>query len=312
VKINLDGIRLLGEILEKDNFEEKEFYQLMRTKAMKGFIEHEKNFNKKVNKIIIKEEVINTIKVRGYKDKFEFHIIKENIGQLKEDLNYIENNEYIIVNEALKRVYNIVPKHTKINPNIYLYGGGIDGGFTIYRKKIYINYIKYIGDKEEFIKVLSHELFHCRKLPLKSKSKTFFIYDFNLEKFMYEIIGKALEEGIASLIQHGHYFKKDDPVGMLTNRNLVLAAEEFNRLNDILMTIKYGRPDYYNIKILNIYVIGYYMVNMLYHHYGKEILLPWIVNYDYKELIKAYIEINRTNNMSSGFSDEIEKWIISL
>ena len=37
---------------------------------------------------------------------------------------------------------------------IYLFLGGNDGGFTITRDKIYINYGKYINNTEEFIKFL--------------------------------------------------------------------------------------------------------------------------------------------------------------
>ncbi len=42
---------------------------------------------------------------------------------------------------------------------------------------------------------------------------------------VYEIIGKIMEEGIASLVQHGRILEVDDPTGTLTSRNLTLVKK---------------------------------------------------------------------------------------
>lgn len=128
---------------------------------------------------------------------------------------------------------------------------------------------------------------------------------------IYKIIGKAMEEGIASLIQHGGKLRRDDPTGTLTKRNLMLVKEEFDLLNCILLDIKHNRYDYKKISKLNIYVIGYYIISTIYNIEGVLVLDDWTVNLKYKRIIKKYIEVCDANGISSGFTDEILEWIMT-
>lgn len=310
VKINIDGIKALGEVLEEGiNYEKLK--RLVKTKSISKFIDHERALGRKIDKYILVEEIIKLKIHKDYKDKFYLYILRENLSRLNEELENITLKEEKIINEALSKVYKILPEYINICPKIYLYGGGTDGGFSLYGKEIYINYIKYLGNIEEFIKVISHELFHCRSIPLKNKLRNYF--QLNLRKrYLYEVLGKIFEEGIALLIQHGNVLRKDDPVGSITREKLSLVDLEFKKLNTLLAEIKDEDIEYINIKTIDYYTLGYYMVTFLYGYYNREILLPWMLDLDYKPLIKSFILGNREKENCIRFSKDIEIWLMNL
>lgn len=308
MKIKIEGIKLLLEIIEDNSISYNRLVEFTKTKAMKVFIEHERSFDRDISRTMIIKELIELKKKEEYKDKYGFYILKENLSILKDNLLYIEENCDKIISGALENVFKIVPRDIKIQRNIYLYAGGIDGGFTVYRKDIFINYINYFNNLEEFIKVISHELFHCRNISLSNKFKNLFLDNLN-SKYIYEILGKILEEGIACLIQHGEVIEKDDPVGTLTKEKIKLIDKKFEELNSVLLKIKEGNID--GLGSVDIYSIGYYMVSSLYKFYGKEAILPWVEMYDYKKPIKSYIKASREIRGESGFNVEIEKWLLN-
>lgn len=311
MKINLDGIKLLEEIIAEDRLNYDKLVDFTKTKAMKAFMEHEESFHRQINKSILIEELIKSIKDEYYMDKYGFYILKENRDVFRKSLKDIEKNQTMILERALSNVYKFVPNTMKIRPNIYIYAGGIDGGFTIYRKNIFINYIKYFNSLEDFIEVISHELFHCRDISLGNKFKNLYI-DSTYDKNIYKVLGKVLEEGIACLIQHGNILKKDDPVGTLTKEKMDGIYERFQDLNNILLDIKENSLSSLRINTLDTYPIGYHIAKTLYDLLGKEALLPWIERYDYSILIKSYIEAMRQMEGGSGFTNEIENWLLHL
>lgn len=311
MKINIEGIKLLEKIFEDNYLNYDTLIKFTKSKGTKGFIDHEKSFNRDISKSKIIAELIKLEEDNEYKDIYDFYILRENVSRLKEALLYIDKNGEMIINESLSKVYNFIPKNIKIQPNIYLYAGGIDGGFTVYRKDIFINYIKYFNNLEEFTKVISHELFHCRLVSLNNKFKNLFIDNIN-NRHTYEILGKILEEGTACLIQHGSVLEKDDPIGTITKEKMKLIGKKFSQLNYILLGIREGNINYLEMEKLDIYSLGYYIASSLYNFYGKEILLPWIEKYDYKKPIKSYIQAMRQTGNNSGFTKEIEGWLLQL
>lgn len=308
--IKTDCIVELYNILKQDTFDKKAFNDFLKTKGGRGFLEHERSRHKGWDKKDLKEELRRVIIDNNYEDEYEFHKIKRDIFQLKEDIDYIEKNYNVIIDSALKEVYKIVPHHMNIKSSIYLYAGGVDGGFTINRRKAFINYGKYIDKRDDFIDILGHELYHCRKISLENRIKYLFRIGFKSERAMYEVVGKLIEEGIACLVQHGPILKKDDPVNALTRRNLLLRKEEFDLLNHILLSIKSNRLDYEKMAKLNIYIIGYHIISTIYNSEGVLILDHWTENLRYAEIIKKYIEICNENNVGSGFTQEVEEWIL--
>ncbi len=306
----MDSIISLYNILKQDIFDEEEFNKFIKTKGTKGFLEHQKNMGNMLNVEEIENELRKVISNENYKDKYEFYLIREKVEKLGNDIRYIKDNEKQIIAQALHEVYKIVPRNIAVGFNICIYGGGIDGGFTINRKKVFINYGKYIGHREEFVKILIHELYHNRKFSVKSRFVFFLKTFLNTNRLTYEVIGKSMEEGIACLAQHGATLKTDDPVGTLTKRNLILLKEEFDRLNDILLNIKSGKLNHKDIGTLNIYVIGYHIVSTIYNEEGVLLLDDWTLNLEYRRIIERYIEICNRNNIPSGFSKEIEEWIV--
>lgn len=310
MKINIDGIKALGDVLEEELSYDK-LKKLTKVKSVSRFIDHEKTFNRDIDKFIFILEIIRLKTYEDYVDKFNLYILKENLSGLYEDLEWLKADEEKIIKEALDKVYDLVPSYIDINPKIYLYGGGIDGAFTLYGKEIFINYIKYLGSSEEFIKVVSHELFHCRNIPLKVKLRNYFQLNIR-ERYLYEVLGKIFEEGIALLIQHGNVLKKDDPVGSITREKLNLVDREFEKLNLVLEDIKGNSIEYINTKTIDYYALGYYMVRFLYDFYNREVLLPWILDLDYRTLIKSYILGIREEGKERGFSKNIEFWLMNL
>lgn len=307
----MNSIISLLNILNKKTFDEKEFNKFIRTKGAKEFIKYEKDTNDYGNIRHMKEELKKVVLDEYYRDQYEFHLIKRNIEKLNRDIDYIKENEKEIIDKVLKEVYKIVPRCMTINFRIYLYAGGTDGGFTINRKKVFINYGKYIGNKEEFIKILSHELYHSRDIPLKTRFIFFLNILLRTNRLIYEIIGKFLEEGIASLVQHGPYLQVDDLAGTLTKRNLLFLREQFQLLNKCLLGVKFDNISRKDTEKLNFYVIGYHIVTTIYNKEGVLILDEWTENLKYGKIIKKYVEICNTDNISSGFTKEVLDFIIN-
>jgi hypothetical protein len=304
------GTEFLISLYKNNYFDEKKYKEWINTHEMKEFLRHERALNRNTSKSILKREILKVLKDSSYEDMYGYFRIKRNIEQIEKDYNYINDNWEIIVNNALKRLYSIIPEWVEINPQIFLLAGGVDGGFCIFGKRIYINLIKYIGKIEEFEKVISHEMYHIRKNPFRRKKSWIKNMYFYPEKYLYELFGRILEEGIACLIQHEANFIADDPAGTLTKENMNFAEEEFKKLNEMLIFVKKGKPQYFSFQRLNAYVIGYKIAKFLYEKDGLFILNKWTLDYNYKEPIKKYIEVCRESNVNSGFTRNVEEWIL--
>ncbi|HSH34938.1 DUF5700 domain-containing putative Zn-dependent protease [Schnuerera sp.] len=308
--INTDCIQLIIEILEKDFLDEKLYNIFIKTKGARGFLEHQSCIDNSIAKAKIKEELKKIIKDEYYEDEYEFYKLRKSLNQLKLDIQYINENADLLIKIALKKVYKIVPREMPIRYNIYLYSGGDDGGFTINRKKIFINYGKYIGEREEFINILSHEMYHSRKLPIRNKIIFLSKIMVKENRLLYETIGKSIEEGIACLVQHGPNLKKDDLSGNLTKRHLLVARDDFETLNNILMKIKSSKTLGREYNRLNIYVIGYLIVSIIYKEKGVLILDDWTINLNFRRIIEEYVELCNRNGVSTCINNEIAKWLV--
>lgn len=308
MKLNIDSLLAIKDFLQKDYFYEKDYKRLIKTKGMKGFLEYENTLGRDIN---IKEELEKLVYIKDYKDKYGFYIAKKRLRELEDDIDYIKRYESYILAEAIKNVYKIIPNDMKINCKIYLFIGGNDGGFTVNRNKIYINYGKYINNMEEFIKVLSHELYHSRDISLRIRLLSLFKMLCSNNGRTYQIIGKIMEEGMASLTQHGAILKNNDPAGTLNSRDLLLIKYEFELLNKILLDIKNKNSYYKGLKQINLYAIGYYIVSTIYNTEGVLILDNWTVELKYEDIIKKYSEICNTREISSGFNKNILNLIIN-
>lgn len=309
VRININGIKHIIDVLNGPISNEK-LMKLIRSKPMRKFIEHERAMNKNVDKYTLMEEIIKLKTYKDYKDKFNFYILNANLSNLSREIEYIKLYEEQIIKNALEKVYLILPRSLNIRSKIYLYGGGIDGAFTLNRREIYINYIKYLANKDELIKVISHELFHCRDISVKIKLKDYIRFNMK-DRYLYELLGKIFEEGIALLIQHGTILKKDDPANSITRAKLSFIDMEFTKLNSLLREIRDG-VKYVNIKSIDYYALGYYIVSFLYDYYKRDILLPWILEFDYKPLIKSYIMAVRELESKERFTKDVENWLMTI
>lgn len=311
MKFNIESIVVLEKLLKQNTFDEKEFNRFVRTKGIKGFLEHERSMNKYTSINDVRKEIKRITKSKEYKDRYGFHKIKDNILQLSEDIQYIKEKEKFIIDEAIEAVYKIVPRDMSIDTNIYLYVGGDDGGFTVNRNRIYINYGKYIGNVDEFIKIISHELYHSRNIQLRDR------FIFLLETLLspngitHEIMSKIIEEGIACLVQHGPILKADDPTGTLTQRGLLLLKGEFELLNQIILKGQDGIQNKKSMERLNIYIIGYHIITTVYNGEGVLILDDWTRKLKYRRIIETYIEICNRNSIPSGFSCEAKDILIN-
>lgn len=294
MKINIDSIIPLIEFFRNDYFNKEQFKKLIKTNGMKGFLEQERSKGRNIN---IREEIEKIIFNSEYKDEYGFYKFKKNLDFIEKDIKKIKTQEKYIIEKALEKNYKIIPKEMKIKCKIYLYFGGEDGGFTVSRNKIYINYGMYMNNLEELIKILSHELYHCRNISYKNRICFSFKTFFDKYGKIYEIIGKILEEGLAALVQHGNILKIDDPAGTLSNRSLLLIKDEFELLNNIILDIKKNIPYNKKLKKLNLYAIGYYIVSTIYNTDGVLILDNWTVELKYEEILKRYIEICNEKNL---------------
>ncbi|MCR2045203.1 hypothetical protein NSA23_13920 [Anaerosalibacter massiliensis] len=312
MNIITDGMDIVIDFLKESNFNEKKFKQYISSPQMKIFLRHEKRLKRQTNKETVKKELKRVFLNEGYEDNYGFYVLRRNIIQLEKDVKYVKENEKEIIKRVSTHVYKYLPDKMEINPNIVIYIGGLDGGFATFTRDVYINIGRYIGNLKEFEKVLAHEFYHARHISIKKKAVLFFKINFHPEKVMYDSLGRILEEGIACLVQHGSSFHIDDPIGTLTNRDMLLSKDYFEILNRALQSIKDEKPDYRLICRINPYVLGYIISKTIYKDKGLPILDEWTLNFNYKKPIKTYINICRKKGKPSGFNSEIEEWIINL
>ena len=308
--LNIDSIIALVKLLDKDFFEEESFNKFISTKATKAFIEHENIMGRTASLKNIREEFIRLMEYDYYEDKFDFYILKNNLAILKRDLDYFQTYKEEIVEEALNRVYKIVREDMEIKTNIYIYAGGPDGGFTVSRKEVYINVLSFFGSRENLIKLLSHELYHSRKIPLIYRLIFNSQLVFKRKRYAYGILARIIEEGIACLIQHGPILFKDDVSGTLTRRNLSLSKSHFKNLNEILKNIKLGNLQKVKLNTLNIYALGYTIAVAIYNHKGSRLLDQWTVNLNLKNIIREYIKLCKTIRSLPHIDEEVINWLI--
>ena len=308
--IDIEFLIILAEMFSKEFFDEQLFDKFMGTKGARALLEHEKLVGRKVDKFYIKDEIKKIVEEEDYEDRFQLYKVKKSLSQLIDDIEYLRKNKDLIIDKALERVYRIVPEEMDIRIEICLYVGGTDGGFTLNRNCVFINYGNYIGNKEEFIKILSHELYHCRVIPMRYKLKFLFKYISKKKRYAYSILGKIIEEGIACLIQHGAILSKDDLSGRLTRKNLSHSKEQFDILNRILLDIRYGNFDRSYLKRLNVYSIGYLIVTTIYNEIGVLPLDIWTMNLDFKGIINTYNKLCIEKNLPYRFNSETIDWLI--
>ena len=308
--LNIDFVTALVKLLDKNYFNEKTFNIFISTKAAKAFIEHENIMGRRVSIRDIREELKRLFKYQYYEDRFNFYILKNNLESLKRDIDYIQNNGEEIVKDALNRIYKMVSENVEIKTNIYLYAGGPDGGFTVSRKEVYINILNFLGNREELIKLLSHELYHSRKIPLIYKARFNTQLVFARKRYAYGILARIIEEGIACLIQHGPILFKDDVSGSLTRRNLSLSKSHFKMLNETLENIKFGNFHKVKINSLNIYAIGYTIAVTIYNHKGTNLLDQWTLTLNFKNIIKEYMELCKSNKGLPKIDGGAINWIL--
>ncbi len=308
--LNLDFLITLYELLRKGFFDEEAFKRFIITKGARGFMEHENAMGRSVDVRDIKDELRKLMEIDGYEDRYCFHIFKSNLQQIKGDIYYLMSNGEEIVESALDRIHGVISDSIEIKTDIYLYAGGQDGGFTVNRNEVYINYLNYIGEREELIKILSHELYHSRRIKLWNNLK----FGRNLlskrKRYAYGLLGRIIEEGIACFIQHGPILIRDDKTGNLTRRNLTLSRNHFEMLNEALLNIKNGRFDRVRLGSLNIYAIGYIIVSALHSENKAHLLNQWTVNMNFKHIIMEYMELSRSNETLPEIEHEAIEWII--
>ena len=307
MRINIDTLVYAVDFFKEDYFNESKFKKLVKTKGIKVFLEHERTRGRDIN---IREELEKLISNSNYRDSYGLYKIKENIKSLEKDIKNIKLQEKYIIEKSMEKVYKIIPKYIKVRCKIYLFLGGEDGGFTVSRNRIYINYIYYIDNMEELIKIMSHELYHSRNISYKNRIYFSIKTAFSEYNKIYEIIGKIIEEGIASLVQHGPILKTDDLTNTINKRDLLFIAKEFKLLNEIILDIKEKRKFNKKLEKLNIYSLGYYIISTIYNTDGVLILDNWTVDLEYREILKRYIEICGGIGIASGFNKNIEKLII--
>jgi len=310
VALNLDFIITLYELLNRDFFDEKAFHRFIITKGAKGFIEHENAMGRNVDIIDLKDELIRLMEYESYEDRYSFYKLKKNIQGLKRDIYYLSSNGEKLVKLALDRIYRIISDDVEIKTDIYLYAGGSDGGFTVNRNEVYINYLNYIGEKEELIKILSHELYHSRKIKLWNKLKFGMKLLLKKSRYAYGLLGRIIEEGIACFIQHGPILTRDDKTGNLTRKNIALSRMHFDMLNETLLNIKYGKFSRVKLSSLNVYAIGYIIVSTVHNEEMSYLLNQWTVSLDLKNIIMEYMRISRSNKMLPEIKFEAIEWIL--
>lgn len=314
MNFRFEGLQILIQILDGESFNEKLFQRFISCEYFKAFMEHEKELGRKTSEESIKENIKLALNgVNGINESYGFDYILKYKAEIKSKINEMENRSKELEELIRKRVGKYAPLDIyEDNFTINIYGGGVDYGFSQNDVECYIN-LALLADKIEYLEdTMAHEYYHSRRRKAEIQP-----YDFSKENYLKTLMYHIMEEGIATLVQF-EYEKKYDGFAFVSKERFDKKLEYFNNLDNCIRECEINNnystqaiSQYFQDSIPN-YVIGYSIGQTLFKEGGKQGLELWNRNCDYIGSFKNYINISRKNELNSGFSKEVEEYLLSL
>lgn len=314
MNINIEMIQLLYDIFSSDKYNDELCDKLLSSKQVKDMIVHDIELGRDTTIEIIKNSIINTLNgINNDIDCYFFNNIKSNLTQVVSILKYINDNKNHFYETVCTRIERYVPKHCLNGCTYYIYCG-YDYGFCQSPSEVYINITKLFTELDSLEDILTHEFYHARKRNIDMNE--LFTMNFSKETYLDTFLIYFLEEGIATLVQL-EYEQKTYESGVLKKEHFDSKSKYMNLLSDCITEISINN-NYSERLIFNflngfssIYIIGYWIGQVLYKHGGKDYLNIWTLDHNHKKCIKLFIESLRKDAIPSGLSIEAENYILN-
>ncbi len=313
MNLRFEGLETLIQIFEEDSFNEELFVEFINCEQFKGFIEHEKNLHRQTSEESIKSCLKLTLAGSGAKETYGFNYIAKYKSQIKDKISELRNNSKEIQQVLRERISRYAPLDIyEDNFTIHIYGGGWDYGFSEKDGECYIN-LALLADDIEFLEdIMAHEYYHSRRREAEIQP-----YDFTKENYLKTFMYHIMEEGVATLVQF-EYEKKYDGFAFISKERFDKRLEYFQNLDNCIRECEIKNNfsneavfGYFQDSIPN-YIVGYYIAQVLFQEEGKGGLELWNRNCNYVDSFKKYINILRCKGLGSGFSMEVEDYILGL
>ena len=319
LKINTRIIDELIQILKENYFNQNACNSYLNFIEVKGILFHDRMLNRNSNAKIFANELSKLQLNHNYKDKYNLYILKENHTKIEEQIERLKKGSYEINYELNARLIQFMPIKLMGKVNVILYGGGIDFGFVLIPKHVYLNIGDFIDNFEAMKDTLVHEMYHARKRNILKYLVSLYGDVDTKNRCFKKVLTPIIEEGIASLIGYGVEFKCY-PNSIIRENDFENNDIHFQKLNKIFKIILFSKSssdiksetkNYICTKGLLDYVIGYTIAKEIYLKYGIKGLNIWTINYDSLGIFKAYIVICKNEGKESGFTKEIEEWFLN-
>lgn len=251
-------------VLRQDVFSEEKFECMMKLPAMAAFLEHEKMLSRTTDESMIR----SAFSTAGESDCGG--LLPEGIRDLSEQLcataESISQNRCKFAVLALERIRKFSDCNIGENNTVYLYALGRDGGFSPREGELYINLLY---SKDNWMDVLSHEMYHARELSEACEKKRMGYIQLTEEtdEVGDMLVSELAEEGIATLIQRkGREIPRKEDVRFFLNQLKnwkYLTAPERKYLYHVLSS----GPQRY--------AVASYLANKVLTAYGRKGLESW-------------------------------------
>jgi len=231
-----------------------------------------------------------------YKDLKEAGGVKDKqTREISEMMMALKATEDKLSGDLSNRLRDYMDPRDVDSIKVTFYPKGQDGGFVLRPGSIYINTSKLLRDPEAYFDLLVHEVYHARKRKISSYVGYLVHKGLGSKGIYYQCFGQIFEEGVASLIELGESYKPR-PSSSVTPQELEKVEAYFKLLNEQLRSrVLYDNHIKDLLEVLGInyynlcYVVGYYMVRLVYQHMGKQGIDPWTSKHDYKSVLKNYL-----------------------
>lgn len=254
-------------VLLQNDFSEEKFRNMMKVPAMTAFLEHEKMLNRTTDASMIHNAFFHAGEQGGE------GLFPKNIrGILHELCSVVElvfREQKKIEALILKRISKFSDCKIAEGNTVYFYALGKDGGFSPNEGTLYINLLY---GEDNWMNVLSHEMYHARELSEDCEKKRIGYLQLTEEtdEAGDMLLSELAEEGIATLIQQ-------EGGGIPEKRDVSPFLEQLKHWKTMQIS---ERADLYRRLSLGPerYAVAAYLANKVLMAYGREGLESWSID----------------------------------
>ncbi|MCD6594736.1 hypothetical protein J7L68_03580 [bacterium] len=248
--------------------------------------------------------------LNGKSTTFNFDYINSRLPQLKEIVDYLENNEQKMLKEFAPLALLYLPDDYESEVTVYFVIGGYNGVVLNDRIAINIDWAQFRNDPQEILLYLPHELFH---IGFSHYQKVLDIFTIDTENDLKKLVmSYTMNEGLATLVPYKKRLElnalSDYDYSILTDEHsLSKKIKQFELLMNIFEKDNQNNPvtDKLLENILGqcsadrlFYIVGCYMGLQIEQKYGRRKLIELIEHFSHDEFFNIFENVNERYKIS--------------